>query len=152
MFLNLARKAVYLTNQWAADRVKDFLGRLDERTMREHNARIYYIEDHSKKEDRQLKKDAQGRLLQSLAEKYEEMIRRDISEEGVYIAELRRKEKYKHPLDVRRHVRLAVGAHHSCRCARLNNFLGFSWYTWQDRWVKTALHRCIEQLAVKCSM
>ena len=79
--------------------VHEFLDKLDAKTLREHNARIYYIEDRAKKADRQLKKDAQGNEMRSLAEKRAEMARRNISREGVYIAELRRTEKYRHPLD-----------------------------------------------------
>eukprot|EP01051_Picozoa_sp_SAG22_P019837 SAG22_NODE_3790_length_1530_cov_1.915444_3_plen_173_part_00 len=80
--------------------VLEFLGKLDEATLKAHNARVYYMEYPASKQDRQLKTDERtGVELTNLYDKYQEMLRREVQPTGAYIAELRRKEKYRHPLD-----------------------------------------------------
>ena len=84
-----------------------FLAALDERLLRGLRARVYCTEVdggfHSR-DELELKKDASGAELDTLLDKWRELQRRGgvcSASASVYIGELRRAHKYRHPLDGR---------------------------------------------------
>jgi hypothetical protein len=78
--------------------VRKFLDRLgDDEKLRGLRGRVYCTR-HGAREERELKKDADGAELDTLADKRSALRERD-ARDGVYMGELRRAQKYKHSAD-----------------------------------------------------
>lgn len=80
--------------------VREFLDKLSDERKRELKTRLYYTETGKWKygKEKELRKDAQGNSLLSVKEKLDEINRRkEISDNHMYVAELRYIDKYRHP-------------------------------------------------------